>query len=104
SYVGAVWERVNIIAQAMVPAYADQGRAGADRNGPHAGSRTSPSCRARRWCTRPSEDTAASSEPPGPLVVYRIMDPFGAKLGDSSSRALLRICARPSARPTTAMR
>src|SRR3972149_5871648 len=75
-------------SQSVHRRYRDQGISGGE--GPQAGSRPSPACSAGRRCTLPSAETAASSDPCRPVVAYMIMLPLGAKLGDSSSLALVR--------------
>src|SRR5205814_10708465 len=62
------------------------------RNGPQAGSRTSPAAVLRRCLTLPSADTADSTPRSLITVAKRIMRPFGEKLGDSSRSLSVRIC------------
>src|SRR5690606_9460174 len=76
------------------------------RYGPHAGSRTSPSARTRRWRTRPSGETAYRTPLRPSRAAYSSMLALGAKLGDSSSEPGERVVQRgvPRLRSMTASR
>src|SRR5687768_15265118 len=72
--------------------------------GPHAGSWTSPAVEVSRWRTRPSPETAARLPRPPTEASYRIILPFGAKLGESSRAPSVRAWNWPVASSSTAMR
>src|SRR5690606_14617742 len=71
--------------------------------GPQAGSRICAACVVSRCRTRPSLDMAERTPRLALPDEYRIIRPFGEKLGDSTPSSLVRITALPepsSSRPT----